>query len=198
MLHIPPGIDGYSTMMQYRRWLAAGGASQTCVVRQLFLCGSQSGRLASRASCTDYQSTVTATFAGHDHTDDFRVLRANEPGGAFVLIDPPVSPIYGQNPAFRVVSFTEDGRLANQSTYYLTNLTSARWCGPGYWMREYSFAEEWQSKQLDSASLKSVYDRVRSDATVRARWLSILNVSSAHDSVPAPRRGKPRLCDRSA
>ena len=124
----------------------------------------------------DYQSTVTAAFAGHDHTDDFRVLRANEPGEAFVLIDPPVSPIYGQNPAFRVVSFTEGGRLANQSTYYLTNLTSAGSAVPGNWTREYSFVEEWQREQLDSASLKSVYDRVRSDAAVRARWLSILNV----------------------
>ena len=48
-----------------------------------------------------------------------------------MLIDPPVSPIYGQNPAFRVVSFTEGGRLADQSTYYLTNLTLRREWGSG-------------------------------------------------------------------
>ncbi len=184
MLHIPPGIDGFSSMMQYRR-LGAGGAVADLCSKAIVPMWKPEWTARFEGILHDYQSTVTATFAGHDHTDDFRVLRANEPGEAFVLIDPPVSPIYGQNPAFRVVSFTKDGRLANQSTYYLTNLTSADGAVPGNWMREYSFAEEWQSKELDSASLKSVYDRVRSDAAVRARWLSILNVSSAHDSVPA-------------
>jgi sphingomyelin phosphodiesterase acid-like 3 len=184
MFHIPPGIDGFSSMLQYRR-LQAGGAIADLCSKAIVPMWKPEWTARFEGILHDYQSTVTATFAGHDHTDDFRVLRANEPGEAFVLIDPPVSPIYGQNPAFRVVSFTEGGRLANQSTYYLTNLTSAGSGVPGNWTREYSFAEEWQREQLDSASLKSVYDRIRSDAAVRARWLNILNVSSSRDTVPA-------------
>lgn len=184
MLHIPPGIDGFSSMMQYRR-LQAGGAGSDLCSKAIVPMWKPEWTTRFEGILSDYQSTVTATFAGHDHTDDFRVLRAGEPGEAFVLIDPPVSPIYGQNPSFRIVSFREDGRLADQSTYYLTNLASAGSTVPGNWMREYSFAEEWKRDQLDSASLNSIYDRIRSDASVRARWLSILNVSSAHDPVPA-------------
>jgi len=111
----------------------------------------------------EYESTIAASFAGHNHTDDFRVIQTGEAGGEFVLIDPPISPIYGQNPAFRVLTFGRDGGLADQSTYYLTNLQAARSEVPGTWVREYSFAEEWQSRGLDAGSLKSIYDRIRTD-----------------------------------
>ena len=184
MFHIPPGIDGFSSMRQYLRLQAGGAASDSCS-KAIVPMWKPEWTARFEGILNDYHSTVTATFAGHDHTDDFRVLRAGEPGEAFVLIDPPVSPIYGQNPAFRIVSFTGDGRLADQSTYYLTNLASAGGAVAGNWTREYDFDEEWKREALDSASLKSIYDRIRSDASVRARWLSLLNVSSSHDPVPA-------------
>jgi sphingomyelin phosphodiesterase acid-like 3 len=180
MLHIPPGIDGFSSMMQYRRLQAAGGSEDLCS-KAVVPMWKPVWTTRFENILNDYRSTVTATFAGHDHTDDFRVVGAGEPGEAFVLIDPPVSPIYGQNPAFRIVSFDANGRLADQSTFYLTNLASAGGSVPGNWMREYSFAEEWKTQQLDANSLSSIYDRVRSDPTARARWLTLLNVSSSHD-----------------
>jgi hypothetical protein len=132
----------------------------------------------------DYQTTIVASFAGHNHTDDFRVINAGEAGGDFVLIDPPISPIYGQNPAFRVVAFGADGGLADQSTYYLTNLKAAGSETPGKWMREYNFAAEWQSPQLDASSLGKIYERIKNDPQARAQWLSLLNVSSSDDQVP--------------
>ena len=52
-------------------------------------------------------------------------------------------------------------------------------------MREYSFAEKWQSPQLDAASLNTIYNRIISDPNARAQWLTLLNVSSSHDPVPA-------------
>jgi hypothetical protein len=133
----------------------------------------------------DFQSTITASFAGHTHTDDFRLIHAGQSGGEFVLIDPPVSPIYGQNPAFRVVAVGSDGGLDGQSTYYLTNLEAARSDVPGIWEQEYSFAGKWQSPQLDAASLNTIYGRISSDPVARAQWLTLLNVSSSHDPVPA-------------
>ncbi len=74
----------------------------------------------------EYQTTIAAMFAGHDHTDDFRVLPGSKSDAQFVLIDPPISPIYGQNPAFRVVTFAAGGQLVDQNTYYLTNLQAAQ------------------------------------------------------------------------
>jgi sphingomyelin phosphodiesterase acid-like 3 len=178
MLHIPPGIDGYATMMQYRR--AGAGTEDLCKKAIVPIWKPVWNTLFERVT-TDFQSTITATFAGHTHTDDFRILPSQ---AGFVLIDPPVSPIYGQNPAFRVVSFESDGRLADQSTYYLTNLLAARSDVPGTWSREYSFLEAWQTHSLDGDSLNNIYDRIKSDPQARAQWLNFLDVSSSHDPVP--------------
>jgi sphingomyelin phosphodiesterase acid-like 3 len=190
MFHIPPGIDGFSSMMRY--WslakAAAAGSEDLCSNAIVPMWKPESTAQLERLMA-EYQTTITASFAGHDHTDDFRVIHGGETGAQFVLIDPPISPIYGQNPAFRIVTFSSDGRLGGQSTYYLTNLASARSDGqasvPGIWTKEYTFAEEWQTPQLDAASLNAIYQRIASDPKARAQWLTLLNVSSAHDPVPS-------------
>jgi sphingomyelin phosphodiesterase acid-like 3 len=181
MLHIPPGIDGYATMMQYRR--AGAGTEDLCKKAIVPIWKPVWTTLFERVTA-DFQTTITATFAGHTHTDDFRLI-PNRASGEFVLIDPPISPIYGQNPAFRVVSFRNDAGLADQSTYYLTNLQAARSDVPGTWTREYSFLEAWRTHSLDRSSLNNIYDRIKSDPQARAQWLNFLDVSSSHDPVPA-------------
>ena len=185
MFHIPPGIDGYSTMTSYRslsQTVAAG--SQDMCTRAIVPMWKPLWTARFEQLVGDFQTTITATFAGHDHTDDFRVIHAGQASQQFVLIDPPISPIYGQNPGFRVVSFTTGGELADQTTYYLTNLQAARNTVPGTWMREYSFAEAWHSPRLDATSLNTIYNQIRSDPKASAQWLNFLNVSSAHDHVP--------------
>ena len=134
MFHIPPGIDGYATMVSYRSLSRPRTPFE--------------GDLCSRAIVpmwkpywtdlfthlvAEYQTTIAAMFAGHDHTDDFRVLHGNKNDAQFVLINPPISPIYGQNPAFRVVTFAAGGQLVDQNTYYLTNLQAAQSDVPGVW-----------------------------------------------------------------
>jgi sphingomyelin phosphodiesterase acid-like 3 len=186
MFHIPPGIDGYATMMRYQSLSqAATTLSQNLCSNAIVPMWKPVWTAALERLMANYQNTITASLAGHDHTDDFRVIQAGRPGKQFVLIDPPISPIYGQNPAFRVVTFSSDGRLSGQSTYYLTNLQVARSDNPGTWTREYIFADEWQSPQLDAVTLNTIYDRIAKDPTARNQWLTLLNVSSTHDPVPA-------------
>jgi sphingomyelin phosphodiesterase acid-like 3 len=188
MFHIPPGIDGYATMVSYRSLSQAADSP-----------AASKDDLCSRAIVpmwkpywtglfqhlvAEYQATITAMFAGHDHTDDFRVLHGSKNDAQFVLINPPISPIYGQNPAFRVVTFAGGGQLVDQTTYYLTNLLTAQSDVPGVWTQEYSFVEKWHSPRLDAASLNTIYDQMRSDAEASTQWLTLLNVSSTHDHVP--------------
>jgi sphingomyelin phosphodiesterase acid-like 3 len=186
MMHIPPGIDGYSTMVSYRSLSQAASSapgdlcSQAIVPMWKPFWTDLFDRLIAQ-----YSTTITAIFAGHDHTDDFRVIHAGQANQQFVLIDPPVSPIYGQNPAFRIVTFAAGGALTDQTTWYLTNLEAARITVPGTWMPEYTFANKWQSSRLDAASLNSIYDQIRSDADAGQRWLTLLNVSSTYRPVPA-------------
>lgn len=186
MLHIPPGIDAYSTMVSYRSLSQAASSaprdlcSQAIVPMWKPFWTDLFDRLIAQ-----YPTAITAIFAGHDHTDDFRVIHAGQAGQQFVLIDPPVSPIYGQNPAFRVVTFAAGGALTDQTTWYLTNLKAARTTVPGTWMPEYTFAAEWHSSRLDAASLNSIYDQIRSNPDAGQRWLTLLNVSSTYHPVPA-------------
>jgi hypothetical protein len=190
MFHIPPGIDGYATMVQYRQMSQAmSSPSEELCSKAIVPMWNPVWTSRFGSIMQDFQNTVTASFAGHNHTDDFRVINGAEAGGDFVLIDPPISPIYGQNPAFRVVTFGPDGGLADQSTYYLTNLKAAGSDTPGKWTREYEFAAEWQSRQLDASSLSNIYQRIKSDPQARAQWLRLLNVSSSDDQVPLPAVG---------
>jgi len=191
MMHIPPGIDGYSTMVSYRSVLRSA-PSQPATVAPADLCA-QAVVPMWKPFWTDlfdrliaqYPTTITAIFAGHDHTDDFRVIHAGQANQQFVLIDPPVSPIYGQNPAFRIVTFDANGGLSDQTTWYLTNLESASSTVPGVWSPEYTFAQEWHTPHLDAASLNSIYDQIRSDPSASQRWLTLFNVSSTDHPVPA-------------
>ena len=119
-----------------------------------------------------YQPTVVATFAAHTHSDDFRVM-----GQEFVLMNPAISPVYEQNPGFRVVSYRGDGTVTDQSTYYLTNLPGANAKKKGNWKREYSFTKQWKARSLNASSLNGVYQRVIADERVRADWLKLYAVS---------------------
>ncbi|MGB8539178.1 MAG: metallophosphoesterase [Acidobacteriaceae bacterium] len=189
MFHIPPGIDGYSTMVSYRSLSQAADApaasKQDLCSRAIVPMWKPYWTGLFTHLVSDYQTTIAAMFAGHDHTDDFRVIHGNKNEAQFVLIDPPISPIYGQNPAFRVVTFAAGGQLLDQNTYYLTNLQVAQSAVPGVWAQEYSFQEKWNSPRLDAASLNAIYDRITSNAEASTQWLTLLNVSSAHDHVPA-------------
>jgi sphingomyelin phosphodiesterase acid-like 3 len=185
MFHIPPGIDGYSTMVQYRQMSKTVSSSpQELCSKAIVPMWAPIWTSRFDGDMQDFQTTITAAFAGHDHTDDFRVIPADQASG-FVLIDPPISPIYGQNPAFRIVTFEPDGGLADQSTYYLTNLEAARSDLPGKWALEYTFSDKWQTQHLDASSLQAINGRIRNDPKARDQWLTLLNVSSSYHPVPA-------------
>ncbi len=183
MFHIPPGIDGYSTTHNYAapagNSATAGGACNPIVPMWVPNWTQQVDEL-----MEEFQSTVIASFAGHTHNDDFRLVNTAGVNKAFVLIDPPISPIYDQNPSFRVVTFDRDGWLADQTTYYLTNLKQASSKVLGKWKKEYQFTREWKMPRLDLASLGTIYGDIQTAGTARDRWLKLYNVSSSAAIVP--------------
>src|SRR5271165_2955451 len=186
MFHIPPGIDGYATVHKFAAQLQATGPSvdKSCadaiVPMWVPTWTAQFDGL-----LETYQHTAVASFAGHTHTDDLRLVNAAGVNQAFVLIDPPVSPVYGQNPAFRVVTFRPDGSLVDQSTYYLTNLQQASSKVRGQWKKEYRFTREWRAPRLDLASLGTIYSQIQTKEAARDQWLKLYNVSSSAAKVPA-------------
>jgi hypothetical protein len=132
-----------------------------------------------------YEGTVIVSLAGHTHTDDFRLIDSSGAKPVFVLISPAISPVYRQNPAFRVVSFANDGSLSDDSVYYLTNLELASSKTRAEWGKEYTFSQEWKLGRPDAAALATLYEQIKTKPGVRDEWLRFLNVSSSAAYLPA-------------
>ena len=178
MFHIPPGIDGYASAMNQQAQAKSGTAAspETCS-NSIVPMWVPEWTAKFDALLKQYHSTVIASFAAHTHSDDYRLLGTDGATREFVLMNPAISPIYSQNPGFRVVSYNRDGVVTDQSTYYLTNLASASAKKKGKWKKEYTFTRQWKSGELNAASLGRVYDRVVVDDAARANWLKLYAVS---------------------
>jgi sphingomyelin phosphodiesterase acid-like 3 len=166
VFHIPPGIDGYATWRQ--------GSCPGKIIpmwrdkyAQLF------GDLLRR-----YRDTVVANFAGHTHMDDFRLIGNGGHFFSFVLITPALSPIFGQNPAFRSVVFDNAGSLLDQTTYVLTNLSEVDANTPAKWQPEYTFTHEWRLSRIDLPNLERLYAMITQAPEGRTRWHTLFVVSS--------------------
>ena len=178
MFHIPPGIDGYASAMKHQTQVRSGEADNATACGNAIVpmwvpaWTAQFDTLLAR-----YHSTVVAGFAGHTHSDDFRLIGDEGKERQFILINPAISPVYQQNPGFRVVSYRSNGTVTDQSTYYLTNLKSASNKLKGRWKREYTFTRKWKTRELNSASLGSLYSEVTESTKYRDRWLKMYAVS---------------------
>ncbi len=166
--HIPPGFDGFATLrrgacpgMMIPMWEPGYAEPFYALLR-------------------DYADTVVAGFAGHIHVDDFRLIGDADSRYAFTLITPAVSPIFGQNPAFRTVVYDGAGAILDQTTYGLTNLPEASASGavPPAWRPEYTFTREWNLPRVDLPSLERLYKMTEDVDEERDRWHKIFPVSS--------------------
>ncbi|MEX0698063.1 MAG: metallophosphoesterase, partial [Dongiaceae bacterium] len=97
MHHIPVGLDAYAT---------AHSKEATCAARIVPLLKEPFGSTYVRL-LAEYGDVVVASFTGHLHFDDYRLLR--DVSGTVTGVEkvaPAISPIFGQNPGF--LTFTYD------------------------------------------------------------------------------------------
>lgn len=111
--HIPMGIDlmktlkvGFSEIKKF--WLSDYNDSFSAILKK-------------------HATVVSAILAGHIHIDAFQILtvKAIVP----VIFTPSISPIYGNNPGFKVFDYEQkDFKLTNIRTYYdFLNLSVPSW-----------------------------------------------------------------------
>ncbi|MBV8504321.1 MAG: metallophosphoesterase [Alphaproteobacteria bacterium] len=167
LYHIPPGIDGYATLQK-------GSCPSTMIPMW-----DQGYAEAFSALWRRYSDTVTVSFAGHTHMDDFRLAGDTRARYGFALITPAVSPIFGQNPAFRTVNYDAAGGIVDQATYFLTNFVPATAEGAAAeWRAEYTFTKEWNLPRVDLPSLERLYTLIAEVPAESERWHRIFPVSS--------------------
>ena len=164
--HIPPGVDLFTTLLR--------GSCPDAIVPMW----KQTYAEPFYALTRRYSDTIVASFAGHIHMDDFRLLGGDNGYYGFVPITPALSPIYGQNPAFRTVTSDAAGGILDQTTYELTNLREAADGTPLAWVAEYTFTQAWQLSRIDLASLTQLYVMITDVPSDRDRWHTFLPVSS--------------------
>jgi sphingomyelin phosphodiesterase acid-like 3 len=164
--HIPPGIDGYATWRQ-------GSCPDKIIPMWDQRYAQPFNDLLRR-----YGDTIAASFAGHTHMDDFRLVGDGSGYFGFVLITPALSPIFGQNPAFRSVTFDRAGEILDETTFGVTNLGEAGAAIPPRWRVEYTFRREWQLPRVDLDSLERLYAVITTVPEERALRHTLFPVSS--------------------
>ena len=166
-MHIPPGIDSYSSSRNSVCPLKVVSFWQDAYVRRFL------------ALVARYKDQVRIAFAGHTHMDDFRAIA--DANGAPLLatrITPAVTPLFGNNPAFTAVLYSRtDASVADYAVFWLANLAKV---GPGVapeWTLLYTFKDTYKAAGYDAASLAALSKSIKTDDAVRASFLRYFAVA---------------------
>jgi len=146
VMHIPPGISVYSTLQK--------NPGPTVPEKPVLLLN-QTHLEPLKQILTRHENTVTALFAGHIHRNDFRLLRTDAGPSAVVLVAAAVSPVFDNNPVFRVVQVDPAGfTIADMEEWYL-DLSAGKWQqGAGWDIRPFtgqSLLRFWQDMKTSPA-----------------------------------------------
>ncbi len=128
--HIPIGVDVYRTVQNIM-----GGIVEFWqpVYSEQF-----------RNDLQEFSDTITAILPAHIHMDTFQVVVFKHPQDIPVSFTPSISPIFGNNPGFKVYSYyPESFRLNNYETYYYPINT---YLSKREWQVEYNFNQIYQSR----------------------------------------------------
>ena len=90
------------------------------------------------ALLNEYANTITGVLSAHIHMDSFQLLTVKKGNPLPVIFTSSISPIFGNNPAFKVFSYeSKTLQLKNYDTYFypLDKL---------HWQHEYSFNHIYQ------------------------------------------------------
>jgi len=117
-----------------------------------------------------YDSTIAATFTGHTHNDDFRLLTDGSGAASLFRIAPAISPVFDNNPGYQVYTFdTQTFSLRDETTYALDLQAST----PA-WSKEYDYAETYGQTLATPKEWQAVYAAILTNPVTQAAYLDHL------------------------
>lgn len=124
------------------------------------------------SSLRQFGATVRYGIYGHTHMMEFRLIAD---GNASPLVGnqgiPAVSPIFGNNAAFVVLTLDARSRaIADYTVHTLTNLSTAGANAPGVWSKEYAFREAYGGDGLSAQTLAELHGSLNVDANARSNF----------------------------
>jgi hypothetical protein len=95
LMHVPPGADKYTT---------AGNADSNGHIAAATMMWEPGYQARFLRIISHYPGVITLTLAAHTHMDEYRIY---SPGNV-VQITPSITPYFGNNPAFKVITLHQD------------------------------------------------------------------------------------------
>jgi len=187
--HIPPGIDVFATLHQK----PASVDQMPNVIpfwqptyNQQFI-----------SLVTQYSSTIVGSFAGHMHMDHFELIQSNQNAVSFVHMTPAISPLFGNNPAFELLSYNRQSFALRDYTAYYLDLSSAtaQKNAPIKWRKEYSFVESYGQPVFAANTLRAVHNGMPTNQNgYRTKYETYHNVSNTTSPVVGPNNWRAYWC----
>lgn len=119
---------------------------------------------------------IEASFSGHTHFDDYRLL--TDRSGAVIglnKLSPAVSPVFGQNPAFQIFTYDRrSGAPTDFSTWYLSNPGDA--APAADWRLEYIFTEAYRQPRYAPDVVGTLWQAMAKDGAVRDTYRRLYKV----------------------
>ena len=138
MVHIPPGINSYSTFSKARN--ICGGQAP-----EMFL---HSDALAD--TLASFPDVIRLALFGHTHMDELRVYTSSNGSSVPGKLVPSISPVNGNNPAFTLAEVEPSTAiLKDYAVYSASNQTGIS----TQWAEEYRFSATYRLPDLSGASL---------------------------------------------
>jgi hypothetical protein len=167
LMHIPPGIDSYST-----------NRNQGTPIEFW-----RPDLLARFLNLLDrYRSTIQIAIAGHTHMDDFRVACVGETW-LLTKIVPAVSPIFGNNPGYQIFDFEKEGTITDYTAHYLPLSESSAGNVPP-WQPEYEFRRTYGLPSLSAAAIIDLSNRMQAEGPARTAYIRNYSVGANPPLIP--------------
>ncbi len=168
LLHIPPGIDIYSTVHTFMDENGQVTDATTMWTEEL--------QTQMTETLTDYRDVIGAIFGAHTHMDEFRLAISSDtaPHGS-VVGTPSISPLFGNNPAFKVVTARTDDWQLSDSTSWMNPLE-----GDSTFSASYTFSNAYGITWLLDDALAELADELATDSAQRATYIE--HYYSGHDA----------------
>lgn len=176
--HIPPGVSAPGTAQN----TAGGGACAAAIVP--FNVDTYAERL--QGLYRQYADVITFGVFGHEHSDDYRLLRdvSGQPLFGMKLI-PSITPIATSNPAF--VPFAYDpasGTVTDATTVILNNLPLATTTVAGTWAVEYAFNQAYGQRAMDATGLAGAVTAIQTTTAGQASYTTYMPASNPAGNPP--------------
>ncbi|XP_057296726.1 acid sphingomyelinase-like phosphodiesterase 3b isoform X2 [Hydractinia symbiolongicarpus] len=136
--HIPPGVDKF-------------------VTKPAFI--SNYSSIYMKQTTQDYKDIITAQLYGHTHSDQWYIQTVTdtfpktEGASSFMLTMPGLTPVYSENPSFRLIEYdSKKQRLMNFKQFYM-DLSLSNALEKPIWDVDYNLSEEYNIKNGLTASV---------------------------------------------